>query len=101
LKAVTVNFAHKTSEISSHVSFFRPGIQISVSVDQNPSFSVLLITVYDSHVFGQPSKKEHGIENVKVTNSAWDTNVISASGVCHLFLSHCQAPAFGISNRPE
>ncbi|ESK81997.1 actin-binding protein [Moniliophthora roreri MCA 2997] len=32
------------------------------------------------HVFGQPSKKEHGIENVKVTNSAWDTNVISASG---------------------
>ena len=34
-----------------------------------------------SHVFGQPSKKEHGIENVKVTNSAWDTNIISASGV--------------------
>ncbi|KAK1218858.1 Coronin-like protein crn1 [Marasmius sp. AFHP31] len=33
-----------------------------------------------SHVFGQPSKKESGIENVKVTNSAWDTNVISASG---------------------
>ncbi|KAJ7581865.1 microtubule binding protein [Mycena floridula] len=32
------------------------------------------------HVFGQVSKKEHGIENVKVTNSAWDTNVISASG---------------------
>ncbi|KAF9267620.1 microtubule binding protein [Marasmius fiardii PR-910] len=32
------------------------------------------------HVFGQPSKKEAGIENVKVTNSAWDTNVISASG---------------------
>jgi coronin-1B/1C/6 len=32
------------------------------------------------HVFGQPAKKEHGIENVKVSNSAWDTNVISASG---------------------
>ncbi|PPQ92953.1 hypothetical protein CVT25_000216 [Psilocybe cyanescens] len=32
------------------------------------------------HVFGQPAKKEHGIENVKVTNSAWDTNIISASG---------------------
>ncbi|KAJ6614138.1 hypothetical protein B0H10DRAFT_2046156 [Mycena sp. CBHHK59/15] len=32
------------------------------------------------HVFGQPAKKEHGIENVKITNSAWDTNVISASG---------------------
>ncbi|KAJ7148452.1 microtubule binding protein [Mycena crocata] len=32
------------------------------------------------HVFGQPSKKEHGIENVKVTNSAWDTNVVAASG---------------------
>ncbi|KAJ7715662.1 microtubule binding protein [Mycena maculata] len=32
------------------------------------------------HVFGQPAKKEHGLENVKVTNSAWDTNVIAASG---------------------
>jgi coronin-1B/1C/6 len=34
-----------------------------------------------SHVFGQPGKKEHCIENVKVSNSAWDTNVIAASGV--------------------
>ncbi|XP_006461629.1 hypothetical protein AGABI2DRAFT_193043 [Agaricus bisporus var. bisporus H97] len=32
------------------------------------------------HVFGQLAKKEHGLENVKVTNSAWDTNLISASG---------------------
>lgn len=32
------------------------------------------------HVFGQSSKREAGIENVKVTNSAWDTNIISASG---------------------
>ncbi|KJA22756.1 hypothetical protein HYPSUDRAFT_201850 [Hypholoma sublateritium FD-334 SS-4] len=32
------------------------------------------------HVFGQPAKKEHTIENVKVTNSAWDTNIVSASG---------------------
>ncbi|KAJ7464421.1 microtubule binding protein [Mycena latifolia] len=32
------------------------------------------------HVFGQPAKKEHGIENVKVTNSAWDTNVVASSG---------------------
>ncbi|TFY77354.1 hypothetical protein EWM64_g6661, partial [Hericium alpestre] len=32
------------------------------------------------HVFGQPAKKEHGFENVKVSNSAWDTNLISASG---------------------
>lgn len=32
------------------------------------------------HVFGQPAKREHNIENVKVTNSAWDTNLISASG---------------------
>ncbi|KAF8653260.1 hypothetical protein AX16_004056 [Volvariella volvacea WC 439] len=31
------------------------------------------------HVFGQPAKKEHNIENVKVTNSAWDTNFVSAS----------------------
>ena len=43
-----------------------------------------LTSVLHSHVFGQPSKKEHGIENVKVTNSAWDTNVISASGVKYL-----------------
>ncbi|KAH9040316.1 microtubule binding protein [Lactarius deliciosus] len=32
------------------------------------------------HVFGQPAKKEHGIDNLKVTSSAWDTNVVSASG---------------------
>jgi coronin-1B/1C/6 len=32
------------------------------------------------HVFGQPAKKEYTIDNVKVTNSAWDTNVIAASG---------------------
>ncbi|KAI0262372.1 microtubule binding protein [Gloeopeniophorella convolvens] len=31
------------------------------------------------HVFGQPAKKEHGIDNLKVTSSAWDTNVVSAS----------------------
>ncbi|PIL27983.1 hypothetical protein GSI_09927 [Ganoderma sinense ZZ0214-1] len=32
-----------------------------------------------SHVFGQNGKKEYGFDNIKVTNSAWDTNVISAS----------------------
>ncbi|TFK48507.1 microtubule binding protein [Heliocybe sulcata] len=32
------------------------------------------------HVFGQTGKKEYGIENVKVSNSAWDTNLIAASG---------------------
>ncbi|KAG7443881.1 DUF1900-domain-containing protein [Guyanagaster necrorhizus] len=31
------------------------------------------------HVFGQSGKKDHGFENVKVTGSAWDANVISAS----------------------
>ncbi|KAH9930195.1 uncharacterized protein B0H18DRAFT_993591 [Fomitopsis serialis] len=31
------------------------------------------------HVFGQQGKKEYGIDNVKVTNSAWDTNLIAAS----------------------
>jgi len=36
---------------------------------------------YYRHVFGQPAKKEHGFENVKITNSAWDTNIVSASGV--------------------
>jgi len=38
-----------------------------------------------SHVFGQTGKKEYGYENVKVSNSAWDTNLISASAVGHLF----------------
>ncbi|KAJ3535410.1 hypothetical protein NM688_g6983 [Phlebia brevispora] len=33
------------------------------------------------HVFGQPGKKEYGYENLKVSNSAWDTNFIAASGV--------------------
>ncbi|KAE9383891.1 DUF1900-domain-containing protein [Gymnopus androsaceus JB14] len=32
------------------------------------------------HVFGQPAKKEYIIENVKVTNNAWDTNIVAASG---------------------
>ncbi|KAH7903995.1 hypothetical protein BJ138DRAFT_1119846 [Hygrophoropsis aurantiaca] len=32
------------------------------------------------HVFGQSAKKEHGYENVKISSSAWDTNLISASG---------------------
>ncbi|KAH8091706.1 microtubule binding protein [Cristinia sonorae] len=31
------------------------------------------------HVFGQTGKKEYGIDNIKVTNSAWDTNVVAAS----------------------
>ncbi|KAH9832465.1 microtubule binding protein [Rhodofomes roseus] len=31
------------------------------------------------HVFGQQGKKEYGFDNVKVTNSAWDTNLIAAS----------------------
>lgn len=32
------------------------------------------------HVFGQAAKKEHGYDNVKVSGSAWDTNLVSASG---------------------
>jgi len=31
------------------------------------------------HVFGQSAKKEYCIENVKVSSSAWDTNLIAAS----------------------
>ncbi|KAH9852004.1 microtubule binding protein [Lenzites betulinus] len=31
------------------------------------------------HVFGQSGKKEYGYDNVKVTNSAWDTNIVAAS----------------------
>ncbi|KZT38990.1 microtubule binding protein [Sistotremastrum suecicum HHB10207 ss-3] len=32
------------------------------------------------HVFGHLGKKEYSIDNVKVTGSAWDTNMIAASG---------------------
>ena len=45
--------------------------------------SCVLIPV-DSHVFGQQGKKEYGIDNVKVTNSAWDTNLIATSSVRRL-----------------
>ncbi|KIK91747.1 hypothetical protein PAXRUDRAFT_615322 [Paxillus rubicundulus Ve08.2h10] len=31
------------------------------------------------HVFGQAAKKEHSYDNVKISSSAWDTNLISAS----------------------
>ncbi|KAJ8583702.1 microtubule binding protein [Rhizopogon salebrosus TDB-379] len=31
------------------------------------------------HVFGQTAKKEHGYDNVKISSSAWDTNLVSAS----------------------
>jgi len=31
------------------------------------------------HVFGQAAKKEHSYDNVKVSSSAWDTNLIAAS----------------------
>lgn len=32
------------------------------------------------HVYGQAAKKEHTLDNVKVTGSAWDTNLVAASG---------------------
>ncbi|CAD6978783.1 unnamed protein product [Tilletia controversa] len=32
------------------------------------------------HVFGNGAKKEASYDNVKVTNSAWDTNMIAANG---------------------
>lgn len=32
------------------------------------------------HVFGQPGKKEFAVDNVKISNSAWDTNMVAASG---------------------
>ncbi|KAG8221196.1 microtubule binding protein [Butyriboletus roseoflavus] len=31
------------------------------------------------HVFGQAAKKEHSYDNVKISSSAWDTNLIAAS----------------------
>ncbi|QLL32401.1 hypothetical protein HG536_0C05700 [Torulaspora globosa] len=32
------------------------------------------------HVFGQPAKKELQYENIKVTNNAWDSNIIKSNG---------------------
>ncbi|TFK77655.1 DUF1899-domain-containing protein [Polyporus arcularius HHB13444] len=43
------------------------------------------------HVFGQQGKKEYGYDNVKVTDSAWDTNVISASTVRRPRLPHAHS----------
>ena len=58
---------------------FRQGVQISVRcyccAPHSPTHP------FDSHVFGQPAKKENGIENVRLSSSAWDTNLISCSGV--------------------
>lgn len=31
------------------------------------------------HVFGQAAKKENGLENVRVSSNAWDTNLLNAS----------------------
>ena len=42
---------------------------------------------FNGHIFGQQGKKEYGFDNVKVANSAWDTNVISASTVRRPHLS--------------
>jgi hypothetical protein len=39
-----------------------------------------------SHVFGQTGKKEFSIDNAKVSNQAWDTNLAAASGVCAAFM---------------
>lgn len=33
------------------------------------------------HVFADKPKKENSYENVKVSGSAWDTNLIAAGGV--------------------
>ena len=55
------------------------GKLLSATTEQISRFRPLS---FNSHAFGQPAKKERGIlENVKVTNSPWDTNIISASGV--------------------
>lgn len=35
----------------------------------------------DRHVFADKPKKENSYENVKVSGSAWDTNLIAAGGV--------------------
>lgn len=43
------------------------------------------------HVYGQVAKRELCIDNVKLTNSAWDTNLLAASGVSSLFsFTHSQ-----------
>ncbi|KAG6808491.1 hypothetical protein H0H92_003976 [Tricholoma furcatifolium] len=57
------------------------GLQVSVSIKRYARYGDQRRLNHDhSHVFGQAAKKEYNIENVKVTNSAWDTNIVSASG---------------------
>lgn len=54
------------------------GIYVAI---KDPFATEFLTSRFDSHVFGQQGKKEYGFDNIKVTNSAWDTNVVAASTV--------------------
>lgn len=78
---------------------FRAIFQISAREIGCPSGGNQLISVY-SHVFGQPAKKEHSLDNVKVSGNAWDTNLVAASGVrfiivdCVGFVPHLSLPEF-------
>ena len=65
----------------------------------NLLLTVILVTIVairlpSSHVYGQTGKKEFNIENVKVSNQAWDTNLISASAVSIILCGSLRHPPF-------
>jgi Domain of unknown function (DUF1899) len=81
--AVTYTLAH--SYFRNHIYFY---VTTCLGLLDHPNIgeqlSEQLKNCYssdDRHVFGQPAKKEHCLENVKVSSSAWDTNLVAASGV--------------------
>ncbi|KAH8991869.1 hypothetical protein EDB86DRAFT_1533529 [Lactarius hatsudake] len=84
-------------------------VQFSCSIEGKPKFPILSTSSAASlphyllkiasdeslslhkHMFGQPPKKERGvdIDNLKVTRSAWDTNVVSTSTIAANWNSFC------------
>lgn len=44
-------------------------------------WAVHSLLVHHRHVYGSAAKKELCIDNIKLSNNAWDTNLVAASGV--------------------
>ena len=57
------------------------------------AFMVCHTDILHRHVYGSAAKKELSIDNLKLSNSAWDTNLVAASGVSCKFLSRYVYPA--------
>ena len=67
---------------STGTSHTQPACHVICTVNW-PSLNLHVLN--SRHVYGQVAKRELCIDNVKLTNSAWDTNLLAASGVSSLF----------------